>query len=93
MKLKNQVRFPCIIKLVIIMRQKDFIEYVKKKRISQMISQKDLAKSIPIASSTYSKIENHKQNPSFFVIQRLAEIFDIDLNILKNSPKDFIDYD
>ena len=67
------------------MRQKDFIEYIKKKRISQMISQKELAKSIPITSSTYSKIENHQQNPSFFVIKRLAEIFQIDLNIIKDD--------
>lgn len=75
------------------MRQKDFVEYIKRKRLSQRISQKELAKSIPLASSTYSKIENHQQNLSFFVIQRLAEIFDIDLNILKNPRKDFIDYD
>ena len=58
-----------------------------------MISQKDLAKNIPISKTAYCKIENHQQNPSVFVVQRLAEIFDIDLNILKNPPKDFIDYD
>ena len=58
-----------------------------------MLSQKDLAKQIPISNTAYSKIENHLQNLSFFVIQRLAEIFDIDLNILKSPPKDFIDYD
>lgn len=73
--------------------QKDFIELIKKKRLSQMISQKDLAKMIPISKTAYSKIENHLQNPTIFVIQRLAEIFDIDLNVLKNPPKDFIYYD
>lgn len=58
-----------------------------------MISQKDLAKMIPISKTAYSKIENHLQNPSIFVIQRLAEIFDIDLNILKNTSIDFMSYD
>ena len=75
------------------MTQKEFIELIKKKRLSQLISQKDLAKKIPIAKSTYSKIENHLQNPSLFVIQRLAEIFDIDLNILKSSSTDIMNYD
>ncbi|MDE6407046.1 MAG: helix-turn-helix domain-containing protein [Anaeroplasmataceae bacterium] len=75
------------------MTQKEFIELIKKKRLAQMIPQKDLAKKIPISKTAYSKIENHLQNPSVFVIQRLAEIFDIDLNILKNPPRDFIDYD
>ncbi len=58
-----------------------------------MMSQKEVAKCIPLPVSTYSKIENHLQNPSFFVIQRLAEIFDIDLNIIKNTKKTIIIYD
>lgn len=57
------------------------------------MSQKDLAKKIPISKSAYSKIENHLQNPSLFVIQRLAEIFDVDLNILKTKPQNFMHYD
>lgn len=73
--------------------QKDFIELIKKKRLDQMISQKDLAKMIPISKTAYSKIENHLQNPTVFVIQRLAEIFDIDLNILKNTSKEIMHYD
>ncbi|MDE6241413.1 MAG: helix-turn-helix domain-containing protein [Anaeroplasmataceae bacterium] len=75
------------------MTQKEFIELIKKKRLSQMISQKDLAKMIPISKTAYSKIENHLQNPTVFVIQRLAEIFDIDLNILKNTSKEIMNYD
>lgn len=57
------------------------------------MSQKDLAKKIPISKSAYSKIENHLQNPSLFVIQRLAEIFDVDLNILKTKHQNFMHYD
>lgn len=75
------------------MTEKEFIELIKKKRLSQWISQKELAKQIPISKSAYSKIENHIQKPSFFVILRLAEIFDINLNLFKNTPKDFIEYD
>lgn len=75
------------------MNQIEFIELIKKKRLSQLMLQKDLAKKIPISKSAYSKIENHLQNPNLFVIQRLAEIFDIDLNILKSSSNDFFNYD
>lgn len=33
------------------------------------------------------------QNPFIFVIQKLTEIYDIDLNILKNTSKDIMNYD
>lgn len=75
------------------MNQKQYIELVKRKRLSQMLSQKELAKSIPISKTAYSKIENHLQNPSFFVIRRLAEIFDIDLNQIKETPSEIVIYD
>ncbi len=75
------------------MDQKQFIELVKRKRLSNLLSQKDLAKSIPISKVTYSKIENHQQNPIFFVIRRLAEILDIDLNIIKEEQSLIVFYD
>ena len=75
------------------MTQRDFMELVKRKRLSLMLSQKEIAKSIPISKSAYSKLENHLQSPSFFVIRRLAELFDIDLNIIKEQTKDYIYYD
>ena len=75
------------------MNQKEFIELIKRKRLSQMLSQKDVAKSIPISKTAYSKIENHQQNLSFFMIRRLAELFDIDLNIIKEASKDIVFYD
>ena len=74
------------------MDQKQFIELVRK-RLSNLLSQKDLAKSIPISKVTYSKIENHQQNPNFFVIRRLAEILDIDLNIIKEEQSLIVFYD
>ena len=75
------------------MDQKQFIELVKRKRLSNLLSQKDLAKSIPISKVTDSKIENHQQNPNFFVIRRLAEILDIDLNIIKEEQSLIVFYD
>lgn len=75
------------------LNQKEFIEFIKKMRVNKMMSQKDIAKRICISKSAYSKIENHKQTPSLFVVVRLAEIFDIDLNDFKTTKKDFMNYD
>ena len=74
------------------MNCKEFIEYIKHKRERSFITQKDLAKKIPINKCTYCKIENHKQEPSFFMIKRLAEIFDIDLNIIKSKTDEIEHY-
>lgn len=75
------------------MNQKQFIELVKRKRLSKMLSQKELAKSIPISKSAYCKIENHIQNPSFFIIRRLAEILELDLNQIKETRTGNVFYD
>lgn len=58
-----------------------------------MLSQKEIAKSIPISKSAYCKIENHLQSPSFFVIRRLAELFDFDLNRIKEPTRTIIYFD
>lgn len=63
----------------------EFIAFIKKKREDAFLLQKDIAKKIPISKTTYCKIENGKQLPSYFVIKRLAEIWDIDLNMIKNK--------
>ena len=75
------------------MDQKQFIELVKKKRLKKLLNKKKKKKSIPISKVTYSKIENHQQNPNFFVIRRLAEILDIDLNIIKEEQSLIVFYD
>lgn len=67
------------------MQEYDFIELIKRKRLSLFLSQKDLAKQIPISKTAYCKIENHQQSISFDVLKRLAILLDIDLNIIIDS--------
>lgn len=75
------------------MNQRDYIELIKLKRQTLLLSQKELAKQIPISKTAYCKIENHKQNLSFFLIVRLATLLDIDLNLLKAPPQAIVFYD
>ncbi|MDE5714767.1 MAG: helix-turn-helix transcriptional regulator [Anaeroplasmataceae bacterium] len=75
------------------MNQYDFIELIKKKRENQFLSQKDLAKQIPISKTAYCKIENHQQNLNFFIIKRIAELLEIDLNLIKDLKKETIFFD
>lgn len=75
------------------MNQRDYIELIKLKRQTLLLSQKELAKQIPISKTAYCKIENHKQNLSFFLIIRLAILLDIDLNLLKAPPQAIVFYD
>ena len=63
--------------------EKEFIALIKKRRESKLIMQKDLAKIIPMSSSSYSKLENGNLKLNYFLIRRLAEIFELDLNIIK----------
>ncbi len=65
------------------MSEYDFIEYVKRKRLSLSMNQKTLAKKIPICVSSYCKIETHQHNINYFILRRLAELLNIDLNIIK----------
>lgn len=69
------------------MTENEFIELIKKKRLDQLMTQKQLAYILSISNSKYCKIEGHKQNLTFNLIKRLAEIFELDLNIIKTSPK------
>lgn len=75
------------------MNQRDYIELIKLKRQTLLLSQKELAKQIPISKTAYCKIENHKQNLSFFLIVRLAILLDIDLNLLKAPHQAIVFYD
>lgn len=65
------------------MEEKEFINLIKKRRKDLMILQKDLAKKIPISKSSYSKLENGKLSLNFFLLRRISEILDIDLNSIK----------
>ena len=65
------------------MEEKEFITLIKQKRRNKKLLQKDLAKLIPISKSSYSKLENGKMSLNFFLIRRLSELLDIDLNEIK----------
>lgn len=69
------------------MSEKEFIELIKKKRLIANIKSASIAKELCISKSCYSKIENHNQRLTFYEIIRLAELFDIDLNVLKNKEE------
>ncbi len=55
-------------------------------RISQNITQKELADRTGIAQTEISRLENGTRNPSIKLLQRLAEGLDMVLNI-SFSPK------
>lgn len=77
------------------MNEKEFIKMIRNKRINAFMTQKQVAKRLCISISQYSKLENFRISPSFKVIQGLAEIFDLDLNIIKynKSPNFLVTYD
>lgn len=68
------------------MTEKEFLMSVKIQRERLFLSQKDFARQIPLSKSTYCKIENGRQKITFFVLKRIAEILNIDLNSIKD-PK------
>lgn len=69
-----------------------FANKIKVQREKYGLSQRELARLIPTNPSTLCKIENCKQEPSFFILQRLIIILNIDFNeIIKasNEAKQF----
>ena len=54
---------------------------VSDARISQNITQKELAERTGIAQTEISKLENGTRNPSIKLLQRLADGMDMVLNI------------
>ncbi len=75
------------------MSEREFIELIKKKRLLANKKSSFIARELCISKSSYSKIENHKRNLYYYEIIKLAEIFNIDLNILKNNNEHESYYD
>ncbi len=67
---------------------KKFAELIKEKRIKMNISQKDMAFLIPLKASKYNKIENGKQEPSFFELGRICQILNININEIFKLKKE-----
>ncbi len=57
------------------------IRAITDARISQNLTQKELAKRTGIAQTEISKLENGTRNPSIKLLQRLADGMDMVLNI------------
>lgn len=58
---------------------------LKKRRLENNLSQKELADKVNIAQTYYSDIERGRCNPSLNVFSKLATVLDIDMNILKQD--------
>lgn len=64
---------------------------IKNAREDKDLLQRDMAALIPMNQSNYSKIERNFQEPDMHQLKRIAEILDLDLNVLfdlkRNEPK------
>ena len=69
------------------MTYKIFAKLIKEKRIELGLTQKDIAYQIPIPTYTYFKIENGIMEPSFHILSRIAQIFDLDMNEILKEKK------
>lgn len=67
---------------------KEFAKLIKEKRIEMNISQKNMAFLIPLKASKYNKIENGKQEPSFFELGRICQILNININEIFKLKKE-----
>ena len=61
-----------------------FGEKIRNKREDMDLSQKDLAKLIPMNQSNYSKIERNLQEPSIEQLRRICQILELDPRYLLN---------
>lgn len=59
---------------------------MKDARISQHISQKDMAKRLGLTVSTYSNYENNYREPKLEVIENVCKILGITIEELMNTP-------
>lgn len=55
---------------------------IRKYRKERGFSQKDMAKMLDIAHSTYSNYENNNRTPSIDMLYKISKILDIDINNL-----------
>ena len=72
---------------------KEFAKIIKNKRISMGLTQLEIAKKIPTYISTYCKIENGIQEPSFIILQKICILLKIDLTkelyLFTDDEKDY----
>ncbi|MBW7651340.1 MULTISPECIES: helix-turn-helix transcriptional regulator [unclassified Anoxybacillus] len=56
-------------------------EWLKNKRLSKELTQKEIAKLVGISRSTYAMIEKGERNPSVSVAKRIADVLKFDWTI------------
>lgn len=69
--------------------------FIKKMRELKGLSQKQVALASKMDPAHYSRIENGKTDPSFSVVERIANVLEVDLNELfsANELKEINSYD
>ncbi len=55
---------------------------IKLERIKNDLSQENLAEKVGVSPRTISLIESGLQHPKFFLVVRIAQVLDFDINIL-----------
>ncbi len=70
-------------------------DFIKKMRELKGLSQKQVALASKMDPAHYSRIENGKTDPSFSVVERIANVLEVDLNELfsANELKEINSYD
>lgn len=58
-------------------------KHIKVERVRNELSQEQLAEKAGVSTRTISLIESGIQHPKFFLVVKLAEILNFDINILK----------
>lgn len=69
------------------MTYKEFAKIIKRKRELMGYSQKDFANILPIRISTYNKIENGNQEPTFIQLQLICKYLNLDLTEILELKK------
>lgn len=58
---------------------------LKIERIKNELSQEKLAEKVGVSTRTISLIESGLQHPKFFLVAKIAEVLNFDINILLND--------
>lgn len=69
------------------MTYEELADLIKRKRFLGNLTQKQVSLLIPCKPSTYFRIENGQQEPNFYQLKRLIEIFNLNVNEIFASKK------
>ena len=76
------------------MSYEEFLNLIKMRRLELNLTQEDLAYMIPVSRIRYNRIETNKSELTYYELKAIAEILNINLNVIKNKkPKDIVSFD